>query len=243
MRKAGSPWRDLRLRQAVNLAIDREDLIRYAAKGNGENIPALVPRRGFGYDPDLSPDPIDPGKARQLLQDAGYPTGFAVTLIASEDLMIQATVVGKMLEQVGLTVELQLLDQVAFHQQTQVSAQEPLPEHQAWDIALTSWLDIFNFPPLQTYHYFALDGPYDWVNEQPELRQLQERVLRTTDRGQQQAMIHQMERHTHDQAYFLFLYNPIQLYAVNKAVAFLPYVNTLNLTQTAVTEQHWSIRK
>ena len=53
-----------------------------------------------------------------------------------------------------------------------------------------------------------------------------------------------MERHTCDQAYFLFLYNPIKLYAVNKAVAFVPYVSTtLILTETAVMEQHWSIRK
>lgn len=34
MRKAASPWYDLRLRQAVNYAINRENLIRYAAKGN-----------------------------------------------------------------------------------------------------------------------------------------------------------------------------------------------------------------
>ena len=53
-----------------------------------------------------------------------------------------------------------------------------------------------------------------------------------------------MERHTHTQAYFLFLYNPIQLYAVNKAVAFVPYVGgMLNLAEIAVTEQHWSVRK
>src|SRR5712691_6653469 len=160
MRKAGSPWHDLRLRQAVNLAINREDLIRYAAKGNGEIIPALVPRRGFGYDPDLPAYPFEPGQARQLLQDAGYPTGSAVTLIASEDLVIQATVVGKMIEQVGLTVELQILDQVAFNQQTLLSALEHPPEHQGWDIALTSWLDAINFPILGVYHYFALDGPY-----------------------------------------------------------------------------------
>jgi len=63
------------------------------------------------------------------------------------------------------------------------------------------------------------------------------------DREQQQALIRQMERHTHDQAYFLFLYNPIQLYAVNKAVAFVPYVTMLNLAETGVTEQHWSVHK
>ena len=56
--------------------------------------------------------------------------------------------------------------------------------------------------------------------------------------------IRQMERHTHDQAYFLFLYNPIELYAVNKAVDFVPYVTRmLNLTETSVTAEHWSVRK
>ena len=68
--------------------------------------------------------------------------------------------------------------------------------------------------------------------------------MRTVDREHQQALIRQMERHTHDQAYFLFLYNPIQLYAVNKAVEFVPYVSTnLNLAETSVTDQHWSVRQ
>ena len=53
----------------------------------------------------------------------------------------------------------------------------------------------------------------------------------------------QMERHTHDQAYFLFLYSPIPLYAVNKAVEFVPYVANLSLAETAVTNQHWSVRQ
>src|SRR5215471_16287321 len=75
MRKVGSPWRDVRLRQAMNVAINREDLIRYATKGNGGIIPALVPVRGFGYDPDLAPYPFDPVKARHLLREAGYPEG------------------------------------------------------------------------------------------------------------------------------------------------------------------------
>ena len=74
------------------------------------------------------------------------------------------------------------------------------------------------------YHNFAVDGPNDWVNEQPELRQLYAQVLGSVDREQQQALIRQMERHIHDQAYFLFLYNPIKLYAVNKAVEFVDTV-------------------
>jgi len=118
------------------------------------------------------------------------------------------------------------------------------PEQQAWDIALMLWNNPENFPALEPYHLFALGGWSDWVIEELELQQLYAQVLRTVDREQQQALIRQMERHTRDQAYFLFLYNPIKLYAVNKAVEFVPYINTtLNLSETSVTEQHWSVRR
>jgi peptide/nickel transport system substrate-binding protein len=245
MRKANSPWADLRLRQAVNVAINREDLIRYAAKGNGVIIPALVPVDAFGYNPDLKPYPFDPDKAQRLLREAGYPDGLEITLIAPEGLKVQATVVSKMLEHVGFTVELQILDPTAYTRQTVISHLDQPPEQQTWDIALTSSMpDIVNFPLYLFYHILALDGYDDWVRELPELRQLNEQVLSTVDRPQQQALIRQMERHTHEQAYFLFLYNPIQLYAVNKAVEFMPYVTALlNFTETSVTAKHWSVRK
>ena len=69
-------------------------------------------------------------------------------------------------------------------------------------------------------------------------------ISRASARENQRALIRQMERHTHEQAYFLFLYNPIQLYAVNKAVEFVPHVTTtLELDETGVTAEHWSVRK
>jgi len=243
LRKAGSPWHDVRLRQAVNYAINREDLIRYATKGNGVIIPALVPVQGFGYDPDLAPYPFDPVTARRLLREAGYAQGLTLSLIASEELQVQATVVSKMLEQASFTVDLQILDGAAFNRKIFLSSLDQPPEHQPWDIALTAYIDGINFPVLQVYRDLTLDGPSNWGIADEKLHQLHDAVLRTVDREQQQALIRQMERHTHDQAYFLFLYKPIQLYAVNKAVAFVPYVTMLNLAETGVTEQHWSVRK
>ena len=138
MRKTGSPWTDVRLRQAVNSAINREDLIRYAAKGNGVIIPALLPVHSSGYNSDLAPYPFAPATARQLFREAGYPQGLPVTLIASEDLEVQATVVSKMLEQVGLTVALQILDSATYNRKILMTYLEQPPERQSWDIALTT---------------------------------------------------------------------------------------------------------
>ena len=254
MRKAQSPWRDVQLRQAINLAVNRDELIR-DVKGNGVIIPALVPERAFGYDPTLAPYPFDPDKARRLLREAGYPNGLPITLIAPQELQVQAISLSMMLEQAGLTVDLQMLDAATFHRKTHVlDADNPgatasaqgaaLPEQQVWDIALWSFLDYLNFPVALLYHYFALDGPYDWVIEEPELLQLYEQALQAVDAAHQQELIRRIERHARDQAYFLFLYNPIQLYAVNKAVEFVPHATTLlTLDETSVTDEHWSVRK
>lgn len=245
MRKVGSPWRDARLRHAVNFAINRADLIRYATKGNGVIIPALLPPDAFGYNSTLTPYPFDPAKARQLFYDAGHPTGSPLTLIAPEELGVQATVLGKMLEHVGLKVESQILDAAVYNSMTALSRLAQPAEQQTWDIALTSYYgDGMNFPVFEIYRVFALGGGFDWVMEKPELKRLSEQVLRTVHRDQQQELIRQMERHTSEYAYFLFLYNPIHLYAVNKAVEFVPYqTGLLSLTETSVTDRHWSMRK
>ncbi|HEX9867732.1 MAG TPA: ABC transporter substrate-binding protein, partial [Candidatus Tectomicrobia bacterium] len=241
MRKVESPWRDVRLRQAINLAVNREELIR-DIKGQGVIIPALAPEGAFGYDPALTPYPFDPDEARHLLQEAGYPDGITLALIAPEALQTQAISISMMLEQAGFTVDLQILDAEAFQRKTRLSDMDHPAEQQTWDIALQSARDPLNFPPFLLYHDFALDGQHDWVSDQPELRQLQEQVLRAVDRERQRALIQQMEQHIHAQAYFLFLYSPMQLYAVNKAVEFVPHATTLlSLTEATVADEHWSV--
>jgi ABC-type transport system substrate-binding protein len=152
MLKVDSPWRDVRLRQAVNLAINREDLIRYATKGNGVIIPALLPEQAFGYNPDLVSYTFDPDQARALLQEAGYAEGLSVNLIASPDLEVQATVIGKMLEQVGLQVKQESLDPADYNRRAQLSHLEKPAEEQTWDIALIAWNFPANVPVLEPYH-------------------------------------------------------------------------------------------
>ena len=71
-----SPFKDRRVRQAVNYAVDRETLTQTIL--DGVAIPANQPGSPvcFGYNPDLPPIPFDPPAARKLLAEAGYPDGF-----------------------------------------------------------------------------------------------------------------------------------------------------------------------
>jgi peptide/nickel transport system substrate-binding protein len=75
------PLDDPRVRQAIDLGIDREALCR-AAFPAGSAVPArsLVPPGVFGYDADALMPAADPEAARRLLRDAGVTTGSRVTL-------------------------------------------------------------------------------------------------------------------------------------------------------------------
>jgi peptide/nickel transport system substrate-binding protein len=70
-----SPWYDLRVRQAANLAIDRKSINQALTLGYSHITGSLVPDIFEFYWPPPAPQ-YDPTKARQLLADADYPNGF-----------------------------------------------------------------------------------------------------------------------------------------------------------------------
>jgi peptide/nickel transport system substrate-binding protein len=74
------PFRDLRVRQAIDLAIDRPAYIERAHHGMGQAVGQLVVPGVFGFAPDLRATRRDIPRARQLLAEAGYPDGFDVVL-------------------------------------------------------------------------------------------------------------------------------------------------------------------
>ena len=135
-----------------------------------------------------------------------------------------------MLEQVGLNVDRQIVDVEAHNRRIFVSPQGQSAEQQTWDIALALHSDNITFPVTELYQYSALGGPYDWIGETPELQRLADQVARAVDREKQRRLIQQMER-LNEQAYFLFLYTPIKLYAVNSG--------HLNLHETYVTDHNY----
>ena len=71
-----SPLRDKRVRQALNLAVNRERIVQLILGGSTEIASQASVKAAFGFDPALSPLPYDPTHAKQLLSEAGYANGF-----------------------------------------------------------------------------------------------------------------------------------------------------------------------
>jgi peptide/nickel transport system substrate-binding protein len=79
----GHPVGDRRVRQALNLAINRDEIVKFIFAGQAK-LMAMYPIGSFavaaGADPELQPYAYDPAKAKQLLAEAGYANGFETTI-------------------------------------------------------------------------------------------------------------------------------------------------------------------
>ncbi|EHL96905.1 ABC transporter, substrate-binding protein, family 5 [Acetobacteraceae bacterium AT-5844] len=80
-----NPLRDLRVRQALTLAISRQGLAERVIQGMAEPTGQWMPPGAFGYNPQVPVPAQDLARARALLAEAGYPNGFRATLHASND--------------------------------------------------------------------------------------------------------------------------------------------------------------
>lgn len=69
-----SPFRKVKVRQAIAHAIDVDAIVKYILHGQGIRTVQLAPGT-LGYDPELQAYPYDPDRARHLLREAGYPAG------------------------------------------------------------------------------------------------------------------------------------------------------------------------
>ena len=75
-----NPLRDPRVRRALSVAINREGLRDRVMDGFAVPTGQLMPEGQSGYEPALRVDPYDPERARRMLAEAGYPSGFGLTL-------------------------------------------------------------------------------------------------------------------------------------------------------------------
>ena len=107
------PWSDVRVRQALNYAVDKQGLINNLFQGLAKLQNGLLPLGTPGYV-DLPGFPYDPAKAKQLLNDAGYPNGFSASFVGPKGSYLKDFELMQALQQqwkaVGVEIKLDIVE-------------------------------------------------------------------------------------------------------------------------------------
>src|SRR4029453_1141026 len=86
-RSGQNPFQDKRVRQAANLAVDMDGIIKHVLSGLADRTATAVNPMAFGYDPSVKAYKQDLAAAKKLLADAGFPNGVEVGFLRTQPIV------------------------------------------------------------------------------------------------------------------------------------------------------------
>jgi peptide/nickel transport system substrate-binding protein len=154
------PFNDVRLRRAIQYAMNKDDLIQVAFDGKVQRAVSVLPPQTFAYTDKITDYPYDPKKAKELLAEAGFPNGLEVNFLYFHGVKPweeYVPVLQEQLRQVGIKMNVQGLDRAAVEEKLEgldyqlyagVAGRPPDP-----DIELSQFFSKAGMPALNTACY------------------------------------------------------------------------------------------
>ena len=205
------PLRDVRVRQAINLAVDRGMILRRLMGGRGTLAAGVIPPSLDGYDKSLTPYPYDSARARALLREAGYANGIDIELWTSQSEQFPriAQTIQAYLARVGIRVKLVQRD---------ASSMREAARNGKTDIALKDW--YADYPDAENFLYPLLHSANKGVGgnvsffSNATFDSVVSAARREPNDQKRFALYRQADSLAHAQAPMLFMFFYTELYAV-----------------------------
>ncbi|MEO8088698.1 MAG: ABC transporter substrate-binding protein, partial [Gemmatimonadales bacterium] len=204
------PLKDLRVRRALNHAIDVRTLLGTVMADRGVLAAGSLPPGIVGYDSSRAPYGYDPARAKQLLSEAGYPNGFSIKLWRTQraELARLAQSIQQNLTEVGIRAEIVERDAS--------SARAAVRNGEA-DLFLTDWWadypdpENFNFPLFHSANAGS-GGNYAFL-ALPALDSMLVEARSTTDSLGKVALLQRIDQRVFELAPWIFCWFPTDLWA------------------------------
>jgi ABC-type transport system substrate-binding protein len=159
--------KDKRVRQAIAHAVDVDRALIPLEEGLAQRVATTVHPKAFGHNAAIKPWPVDVARARELINEAGYPGGFPMIINTTPERKAQAEAIAGQLTRAGIRAEARVHEPTAF---IQGWANHTLGGD-AFMLALISqnWdadgMFFLRFHPSGTYRYFWNERTTRWLED------------------------------------------------------------------------------
>ncbi len=135
-----NPLMDQRVRLALSKAINRKGIVERVMEGVAIEAGQVLPAGFFGVSENLKPEAYDPAGAKELLADAGYGDGFALTIHGPNDRYINDSKIvealGQMFTRVGIKTSVETMPRSVYFKRASSGGEGGLPE---FSLVLVGW--------------------------------------------------------------------------------------------------------
>ncbi|WP_424139823.1 ABC transporter substrate-binding protein [Roseomonas chloroacetimidivorans] len=221
---AQNPFNDLRVRRALNIAINREALATRVMENTAKPAGQWLPPGSYSYNNDVPVPRYDPDGAKRLLAEAGFPQGFRMTLHTPNDRYPNdartAQAVAQMWTRVGVQTQVEALPWTSFSVRS---------NHQDFGMRLTGWGSLTGEASYALVNILGTFDPQKGTGannsgrySNPDLDALTERAVTTLDDGKREDLLRQAVRMATEDVALIPLFQLINTWAVRKGLEHQP---------------------
>lgn len=216
------PMTDVRVRQAINYAVNKEEIVEFVLGGAGRVSDAPISPGVFGYTP-VGDYEYNPERARELLAEAGFADGLEITLYSPDgrylqDIQVTETIQSQLAE-VGIDATIETLEWAAYLATTR----EPI-ESNSVQAALLGWGTVTGDADYGLYALFHTD---QWVPDgsnrafysNPDVDSILNEARSTADQEVRAELYEEAMSIVWEDAAWLFLHSETQITAVRDDVS------------------------
>ena len=208
---------DKRVRQALNYAVDKEEIIKIVLLGLGEVCTGPFVSESWAYNHSVEAYPYDPAKARQLLKESGWSDSdgdgwldkqgiiFEFTVITNqgnEARIKSLQIIQRRLKEVGIKVNIEVIEWSVFVSQ--------FIDKRNFEAVLLGWSLARDPDCYDIWHSSKIkEGEFNFVGyRNKEVDDLMIKARRTFDQKKRQAYYHRIQEIIYDEQPYMFLYVP-----------------------------------
>ena len=212
LNNAVAPFDDVRVRQALNYAVDRNEVIALTMDGASEPLTtAMSPVMGEAYDTSLDGTyDQDIDRALELLAEAGYEDGFDMTITVPSNYLVHvntAVAIADQLSAIGVNASIEQVDWATWLDRVYTQR-----DYEATVICLTS-----DYAPYDVISRYASDNDGNLINySNPAVDEIIENLPLTIDENERISMYRELLGYMTEDAASVYVQDPSNICAVNR---------------------------